>query len=319
MAAGRRSIKRGLVLGCGGVAGAAWSIAALDSLRTALDWDPRAADVIVGTSAGAVLAALLGAGVSVDRMLASQRGDDDSACCVWNHDADTGGWLPPLPKLSLTSPRLFLRGLFKRVSPLTAVAGLLPQGRADMSGFIRLIETVAPDGEWVPHPAVWIMAADAATGARVAFGSPEAPPMGLSDAVCASYAVPGWCPPVTVGERTYLDGGIASPTSADFLLNSDLDEVAILAPMAASEPDHPRSALAKIERAVRRHMTSIVDAEVGQLRERGIRVIRLEPGAEDLQAIGFNMMDPRRRKQVFETALRTTSATVKRLLDESCR
>lgn len=308
------SVRRGLVLGCGGVAGAAWSIAALDSVRNALQWDPREADIIVGTSAGAVLAALLGADVSVDRMLASQRGDDAAAGCVWNHDTDTGGWLPPLPKFSTTAPRLFLKGLLKGVSPLTAVAGLLPQGRADMSGFIRLIEAVAPTGEWVPHPNVWIMAADAATGERVAFGAPYAPKISLSDAVCASYAVPGWCPPVTWEDRTYLDGGIVSPTSADFLLNSNLDEVVILAPMASSDPDHPRSPLAKIERIARRYMTRIVDAEVAQLESRGVRVIRLEPGAEDLQAIGYNMMDPRRRKQVFETALRTTPSAVERAI-----
>lgn len=64
----RRTPRRGLVIGCGGVLGGAWSIAALDSVRHALDWDPREAEILVGTSAGAVLVALLGAGVSVDRL-----------------------------------------------------------------------------------------------------------------------------------------------------------------------------------------------------------------------------------------------------------
>ena len=57
--------KTGLVLGCGGVAGAAWSIATLDALERTLAWDARRADVLIGTSAGAVLAALLGANVPV--------------------------------------------------------------------------------------------------------------------------------------------------------------------------------------------------------------------------------------------------------------
>jgi NTE family protein len=37
----------------------------------------------------------------------------------------------------------------------------------------------------------------------------------------------------------------------------------------------------------------------------------LGPGPEDLQAIGVNMMDARRRVRVFETALRTTAAALR--------
>ena len=54
------SPRRALVLGCGGVAGGAWSIAALHHLEQKLDWDARDADILIGTSAGAVLATLLG-------------------------------------------------------------------------------------------------------------------------------------------------------------------------------------------------------------------------------------------------------------------
>src|SRR3989304_969172 len=48
----------GLVLGGGGVPGAAFHFATLFSLRMATGWDPGDADVIVGTSSGAVVAAL---------------------------------------------------------------------------------------------------------------------------------------------------------------------------------------------------------------------------------------------------------------------
>lgn len=44
------------------------------------------------------------------------------------------------------------------------------------------------------------------------------------------------------------------------------------------------------------------------LKAAGKRVIRLEPNAEDLAAIGYNMMDPARRRAELETALRTTEA-----------
>lgn len=179
-----------------------------------------------------------------------------------------------------------------------------------MQPFVRLIDEVVPAGQWARHPAAWTMAVDTTTGRRVALGRDDAPPVALSDAVCASYAVPACCPPVQISGRTYIDGGVASPTSADFVVGSGVTEAIVLAPFASREMDQPRSMLEKIERRARRRMTAIVDRECTALREAGIRVIRLEPGPEDLRAIGYNMLDPGRRLQVFETALRTAPAAV---------
>ena len=78
--------KRALVLGCGGVAGAAWTTATLAELERVLGWDAREADVLIGTSAGALAAALLGAGVSVGRLMKSQRGELEADC--WDHTRD---------------------------------------------------------------------------------------------------------------------------------------------------------------------------------------------------------------------------------------
>lgn len=300
--------KRALVLGCGGVAGGAWSIAALHNLQRQLQWDPRDADVIIGTSVGAVLAALLRSGVSVEQLVACQREDGAS---VWNHDQDSGGRFPPLPRLRFTAPKLLLKGLKGEVSPLTAVSSVVPQGNFDMTPFRRLIDRVAPEGRW-PAAETWLMAVDVESGGRVALGQTNGPVpnANLADAVCASYGVPGWCPPVEINGRVYIDGGVASPTSADFLLNNDIDEVIILAPMASSNPDKPRSRLAKVERAARRYMTKVVDSEVAALKAAGKTVIRLEPQAEDLRSIGYNMMDPARRRRVFVTAMLTTLAAV---------
>lgn len=306
----QRYEKRALVLGCGGVAGAAWSIAALANLEQQLGWDARDADILIGTSAGAVLAALLAAGTPVSRLLASQR--DELPDCIWDHDTATGGALPPLPGMSFSGLSLLRRGLRGEIAPLTALTGVLPRGRADMAPFMALIDSVVPSGEWAPHPNAWMVVVDQHSGERVALGRHDAPAMPMNLAVCASYAVPGWCPPVAWQGRTYLDGGIASPTSADMLLAADVDEAIVLAPMASRQPDAPRAPWARIERRVRRYMTAIVDREVKALEQAGIRVIRLEPEAEDLRAIGFNMMDPARRRQVFHTALRTTQRQLAR-------
>ena len=58
-------MRRGLVLGAGGVLGAAWTIGALAAVQEELGWDPREADVLIGTSAGSVLASALACGVAV--------------------------------------------------------------------------------------------------------------------------------------------------------------------------------------------------------------------------------------------------------------
>ena len=66
--------RRGLVLGAGGVLGAAWTVGALRALELATGWDPRTAEVVVGTSAGSVLAAFVGLGVNTEQMANHQRG-----------------------------------------------------------------------------------------------------------------------------------------------------------------------------------------------------------------------------------------------------
>ncbi|MGH8506559.1 MAG: patatin-like phospholipase family protein [Stenotrophobium sp.] len=305
----KTGVKRALVLGCGGVAGAAWTIPMLDALQRHLQWDARDADILIGTSAGAVIASLLAAGVSVDRMLQSQSGTAKD--CIWNHDTDSGGALPPRPALRFPAAWLALQGLRGKVGLLAGVSGLLPEGRSDMRPFMRLIDSAVPAGEWAPHPDCWIVTTDTKSGQRVAFGRDDAPTAPLNLAVCASYGVPGWCPPVRIGDRSFMDGGILSPTSADLLLGSDVSEAIVLAPMASTRLDQATSMAKKFERRMRRYMTRIVDREVEQLRSAGIQVTRLEPGPEDLKAFGSNMMDPRRRARVFETALRTAPETLR--------
>src|SRR4051812_2907103 len=69
VAGGRgRQMKIGLVLGGGGVTGAAWLIGALDAIESATGWRASDADRIIGTSAGAVVGALVAGGVGPAEM-----------------------------------------------------------------------------------------------------------------------------------------------------------------------------------------------------------------------------------------------------------
>jgi len=98
-------MRRGLVLGAGGVLGAAWTIGALAAVEDELGFDAREADVLVGTSAGSVLATALSCGVPVSDLLAHQRGRGSDSRIEFDPDTDSGSGMPPLPRPFVSSPR----------------------------------------------------------------------------------------------------------------------------------------------------------------------------------------------------------------------
>ncbi len=306
------------MLGAGGVLGAAWMIGALRALEEVEGFDARDAEVIVGTSAGSVLAAMLGAGVSVKHLLDHQGGvpvlDGPLAGYSYDYDRATGGALPGRPRPGIGSSKLLLRAVRspRRVPPLAVMSSLLPEGRGSLWSVPNLVGAVTPDGEWSPHPALWIVAMDYDAGRRVAFGRPGAPEASLSDAVLASCSIPGWYAPAIVGGRRYIDGGTCSATSVDLLAGVGLDEIYVLAPMASFDYDRPTGVGARLERAFRRSVTRRMLGEAAKVRRAGGSVTMLGPGREDLEAIGANMMDPTRRAAVLETSLRTSAEALRR-------
>ncbi|HVU72197.1 MAG TPA: patatin-like phospholipase family protein [Mycobacteriales bacterium] len=309
----QREPRRGVVLGAGGVLGAAWMMGALEALHTATALEPRDVEIVVGTSAGSILAAFAGSGVSVDVMSRHQRDEaiEGDPVIAFDYDHDTGGSLPPRPRLRLGSPGL-LRSTVRHplaVTPMTAVMSLLPAGRGSLQAVGDLVAGVAPQ-EWPTTPKTWIVAMDYETGKRVVFGRDGAPRATLPDAVRASCAIPAWFEPVTIDGHRYTDGGTCSSTSADLLAPLGLDEVYVLAPMATYDDDRPRDLITKLERRYRRTVTRRLDREVAKVRASGARVVVLAPNAEDLRAIGANLMDASRRLDVFHTATRTTAASL---------
>jgi NTE family protein len=307
-------MKRGLVLGGGGVLGAAWMIGALNALSETYGWDPREADVLVGTSAGSVLSGLLGSGISVETLGNHQRGVPAPGDPQIDFDPDTasGGSLPPRPQIRLGSAALIARAARnpRKLPPLAILSGFAPRGRGTLEPVGDLMRAANPDHDWAPHPATWIVTMDYETGKRVAFGRPGAPSATLADAVTASCSIPGWYAPTTIGGRRYVDGGTCSPTSLDLLDGFGLDEVIVLAPMVSFDYDEPQSVVGRLERRFRRAMTRRVLREAGKVRRHGTTVTILGPGREDLEAIGINLMDHTRRSAVFETSLRTSAAAI---------
>ncbi len=310
-------VRRGLVLGGGGVLGAAWAVGALQSIQDVRGIDPRDFDVIVGTSAGSVLGALLAAGTSVAALRDHQFGvpitEGPLAGYAWDYETATGGPRPSMPKLrGPGSVKLMASSLRHglRMPPTAVLSAFMPLGSGSLERVGHLIDAITPMDEWSPHPNLWIVALDYESGRRVVFGREGAPHVGLAEAVMASCAIPGWFEPVTIGERTYVDGGAWSATSADVAGAAALDEVYVVAPMVSFEADEPGNLLSRLERRWRGSVTRRCLSEVAELEAQGTQVTVLGPGPDDLEAMGGNIMDGRRRLRVLETSLITSRAAL---------
>jgi len=310
-------VKRAVVIGGGGVLGGTWAVGALSALEKAHGFRIADADLLVGTSAGSVLAALIASGVSLEELI--QHYSDHKVTSgplegyTWDPQRATGGGRPGSPRQWLPgSPALVGAGLrhLGKIPATAVLSGLLPPGGKSLERIGHLIDAVSPMGAWAQSPPeLWIVAMDYDSGKRVVFGRAGAPRVSLSDAVMASCAIPGWFTPVAIDGHTYVDGGAISATSVDVVAEHDCDEVFVIAPMAATESDQPSGLGAKLERRWRSHITSAAQDEISTVEHAGARVYFVRPTPEDLRAMGANLMDSSRRLHVLETSLRTSSET----------
>lgn len=311
----------GLVLGAGGIVGQAYHAGALAALEHDLGWDPRTADVIVGSSAGSVTGSLLRLGVSASDLAA------------WAVEAPLSVEGAPVmeqignepPDFPAMSPRDLLRpwrvpsaALVARVArrpwafrPGSAAMTLLPEGRIDIAARAEVLHAISGD-DW--PEGLWICAARRRDGGRVVFGREGSPYAPLGRAVAASCAIPGYFAPVKIGGVSYFDGGVYSPTNADVLRDERLDLVIVLSPMSSAR-GLSRSPDAGLRWLAHRKL----EREVGRLRAKGTAVVRFEPGPATIAVMGVNAMAEDRSDRVVQAAfleagrLAATAAVADRL------
>ncbi len=307
----------GLVLGAGGVLGGAWLVGALHAIASETGWDPGSADYIVGTSAGSMIGALVACGVPPWFMLASANAERfDGLTFADGTPAGQGdrtaGATFRLERRGFSmgpgSWRLAFASLARpyRYSPPTVISGWLPPGPFSTEPLKRTVRRVCT-GDWAPHPHYWPMAVDYTTGRRVAFGRPGSPPAWLPDAVAASCAIPGVYRPVQINHRHYVDGGVYSASNLDVLRNEPLDIVVALNPMSSLHVGSSRSFGEGLAVRMRRAAGRRLGAEAKRLRAAGVEVEFLQPTAPDLDVMGANLMNGRRRQEVIHTAVRTVT------------
>lgn len=197
---GSRRVKRALVLGGGGVAGIAWELGVLLGLAEAGVEVAGEADLLVGTSAGAVVAAQVGSGILLRQLVERQSAHDHG-------EIDAPGAtaiLPPAGSPTLSEPAR--EQVWREIGEAAVAAGTVGESTRR-----AVIEARLPSRVW-PDRSLLITAVSI-NGAFTVFDKDSG--VSLVDAVAASCALPGVWPPVTIGDQRYLDGGVRSGTNAD--------------------------------------------------------------------------------------------------------
>ena len=279
--------------------GHAFHAGVLTGLAEATGWDPRSAEIVVGTSAGSLVGALLRADLSPADLAA--RATDAPP-------EPLPGRLPRDRPPRMASPGTLVRAAwppFRPVRPGALAAAVLPAGRVPTELIAAGLRPLFTAG-WPARP-LWVCAVRLDTGRRVVFGREGAPDgVDVADAVAASCAIPSFFEPVTINGARYVDGGVHSPTNADLLAASDLDLVIVSSSMSVAG-NRLRPSL---DLPARRVARLYLGREAARVRRGGTPVLAFQPTPADLAVMGLNAMDPARRQAVTEQA---HNSTIRRL------
>ncbi len=262
----------GVVLGAGGPLGWAYHLGVIQGVREAIGRDPADADRIVGTSAGASIAATLLAGVptnDVIDMISSPPTDSERDQM---RSAGSKMLRHPLRAMRPVAPGLAL--CVRHVGVPTAVVGLLPAGLFPT----LMLRKFAATKEWPRQ--LWVPSVCLDNGRTVVFGRDQTPDT-LGDALEATSAIPGLFQPKVINGSRYVDGAVASSTHADVVVPEGHDVVLISAPTA-----RPGGSV------IRARARRLLEREAELLRAADSRTLVLIPNEKVLVAAeGF----PRRR------------------------
>lgn len=215
---------RALILAGGGLAGIAWETGVLAGIA---DEAPQIADallnsdVLLGTSAGSAVAAQLGSGASLADLYARQIAEE-------SHEIDSGVTIDDITEVFLSAlgdAGSTLERL-RRIGEIALAADTVPERVRR-----EVIAHRLPSHEW-PDRDLRITAIDTATGELVVFTRESG--VALVDAVAASCAVPGAWPTVTIGSRTFMDGGVGS--AVNMAAATDCTAAVVLVPAGETAP-----------------------------------------------------------------------------------
>ncbi len=319
---GRTGRRVALVMGSGGIVGGAFHAGVLKALEDAWGIDAREVDLIVGTSAGSISGALVAAGLSPSdlfRRETRQPLSPDGERLLGAARARRG------PKRQATAaigapmaPHVGMLGMLVpgSVSPGTAMASMLPKGKVPTSHVADIVRALF-GSEWPAGVELRVPVVELDTGQRVVFS--KTGPATPEQAVAASCAVPAVFEPVEIDGTSYIDAGVHSSDNLDVLQGEQYDLVVVSSPMGiAAVPSGTRPWAMPIAAAMDFGATTLAWSALRIVSRMTTECERLSltecerveivmPASADLDAMGSNLLDPRRRPAVALQAYATAS------------
>ena len=247
-----RSPRIGLALAGGGPLGAIYEIGALAALSESLRGiDFNHADVYVGVSAGAFIAAGLVNGITPHQMsrlfIEGQRSADRFDPAILLRPALREYWerLRSLPPLAAQAAWNYVIRPGNLMGSIERLGRAIPTGMFSGAEVDRYLKRVfeqpgrSNDFRQLPHR-LYLVATDLDTGESVPFGAPGTDHVPISTAVQASAALPGVFPPVKIDGSYFVDGALRKTLHASVALDHDIDLLFCLNPLVPydSRPTH---------------------------------------------------------------------------------
>ena len=311
-----RKPKTGLVLGVGGRAGIAHHAGALHALASSGALDIDDLDIIIGTSAGAIVSAQLRSGVTPKSLYEIAMDDSEEGARRRGDDFFAPAWdsALTLAQRALGSTWVLSRSLLRFPLPVLPrqLRSTFPGGLMQLSANADL-DAHLPR-EW-PEKHLWLVSVDIHTGRRVVLRNGGPVGANLQQAALASAAVPGIYQPIRVNGRTLVDGGVHSNTNLDLLLGKNLDHVLVIAPLGLSALSPVPPPLAAVRQFVHTNLMRTVAA----LRAEGTTVAVLEPSADLARIHGVNTLRVGASAEIAEAAYAETIDRLSDLVEESDR
>jgi NTE family protein len=235
---------RALVLGGGGILGAAYEIGALAALeeRRGSGSIYRDFDIFVGTSAGAFVAALLAQGIAARDLFDGFRSGGDLSLDQRDvYRIDWKRFLGGARSLAAGLARSVVEELHRGRRPslvrlFLRAQDLLPAGFIRLDGLeVALCRMFARRGVSNRFAdlskALFVPALDIERTERIVFGEPEESEPTICQAVAASCALPRFFGPVRVGRRLLVDGAIGGSVNVDIALEKGATHVLVINPI----------------------------------------------------------------------------------------
>src|SRR4051794_13567415 len=342
----RRPSKTALVLGGGGFTGGVYEIGALRALDLlAVDRTVNQFDVYVGTSAGALIAALAANGVAPEQMMrvvndqVQQPFSDvslDSLLRPNYHEFVSKGLRLPLHLVGLV--REVGRSLpsLSTMDLALALADLLPSGLYSGSGIEDYVRSALSDPDRTDDfrelgRELYLAATDLDTCERIVLGGKGWDDVPISAAVRASAALPMVYQPTKLKDRELVDGGIVSTTNLDIAVEAGAKLIVVVNPLVPYVNDFTKEIPTLFGTRTRR-VSDMGFPKIGYQtfkllayqrlhevargwRERypGVDIVLIEPDTDDELMFQTNILDYRSRLAVARHGFQ--SVTVKLAAD----